>query len=95
MEAAEAIPDSFAELRLVPRDAKLDIELYGELVALVALNQRPPARPTGGAGNAGCGGSKPPRIDSTSLGLIAGPIHDLFNPRSLKSMKNCQAGSIP
>ncbi len=39
MEAAEAIRDSIAEIRLVPRDARLGIELYGELAALVALKQ--------------------------------------------------------
>lgn len=39
MEAAEAIRDSIAEIRLVPRNARLGIELYGELAALVALKQ--------------------------------------------------------
>jgi hypothetical protein len=45
----------------MPNNGKLQIELYGELAALINLgNQHPRSKGNGGASNAGCGGSKPP-----------------------------------
>ena len=46
--AAEAIRDLIEEIRLVPKDGNLKMELYGELVALISLaNEHPRSKGTG------------------------------------------------
>jgi hypothetical protein len=50
LEAAKCIRDLIEEIRLVPNNGKLQIELYGELAALINLgNQHPPLQGNGGA----------------------------------------------
>jgi hypothetical protein len=51
LEAAECIRELIEEIRLVPDNGKLRVELYGELAA-----RAPPLQGNGGANNAGCGG---------------------------------------
>jgi site-specific DNA recombinase len=47
-EAAEAIRDLIDEVRLMPKDGKLKIELFGELAALINLaNEHPRSKETG------------------------------------------------
>jgi hypothetical protein len=48
LEAAECIRELIDEIRLVPENGKLRVELYGELAALVNLaNEHPRSRGTG------------------------------------------------
>ena len=48
LEAAECIRDLIEEVRLVPENGKLRIELYGELAALINLaNEHPRSKETG------------------------------------------------
>ena len=48
LEAAECIRDLIEEVRLVPENGKLRIELYGELAALINLaNEHPRTKGTG------------------------------------------------
>jgi hypothetical protein len=48
LEAAECLRELIEEIRLVPKDGKLQIELYGELAALLNLaNEHPRSRGTG------------------------------------------------
>ena len=48
VEAAECIRDLIEEIRLVPEQRKLRLELYGELAALIKLaNQNPRSKGTG------------------------------------------------
>ena len=48
-EAAEAIRGLIDEIRLIPKDGDLKIELYGELAALIALANKHPQGKTSGA----------------------------------------------
>jgi site-specific DNA recombinase len=48
LEAAECIRELIEEIRLVPKNGKLQVELYGELVALLNLaNEHPRSKGTG------------------------------------------------
>jgi site-specific DNA recombinase len=48
LEAAECIRELIEEIRLVPENGELQVELYGELAALVSLaNQNPRSNGTG------------------------------------------------
>ena len=48
LEAAECLRELIEEIRLVPEDGKLRIEIYGELAALLSLaNKRPSSKETG------------------------------------------------
>jgi site-specific DNA recombinase len=48
LEAAECLRELIEEIRLVPKDGKLQVELYGELAALLNLaNERPRSKGTG------------------------------------------------
>jgi hypothetical protein len=61
------------EIRLVPENGRLWVELYGELAALINLtNQHPPLQWNGGANNAGCGGLQPPTINSAARLYLIG-----------------------
>jgi site-specific DNA recombinase len=47
LEAAEYLRELIEEIRLVPKDGKLQVELYGELAALLNLaNERPRSKET-------------------------------------------------
>ena len=48
LEAAECIRELIEEIRLVPKRGELEIELYGELAALINLaNRQPRSKGTG------------------------------------------------
>jgi hypothetical protein len=48
LEAAECIRELIEEVRLVPENGKLRVELYGELAALISLaNEHPRSKGTG------------------------------------------------
>ena len=48
LEAAECIRELIEEIRLVPENGKLRVELYGELAALINLaNEHPRSKGTG------------------------------------------------
>ena len=66
LEAAECLRELIEEIRLVPENGKLRVELYGELAAL-PRKRTPPLQGNGGANNAGCGGSQPPIPNSIPL----------------------------
>ena len=60
-EAAAAIRGLIEEVRLVPVEGKLEIELAGRSGwDPGAHKQQPPPRGAGAASNAGCGGPQPP-----------------------------------
>jgi hypothetical protein len=60
LEATECLRELIEEIRLVPDNGKLRIELYGELASLIKpCKRQPPLQRNGGASNAGCGDSQP------------------------------------
>ena len=54
-EAAECIRELIEEIRLLPENGTLKIELYGELAALIDSQTEPLHQRNWGARNAGCG----------------------------------------
>jgi hypothetical protein len=56
LEVTGCIRELIEEIRLVPKNGKLRVELYGELATLINIaNENPRSKGTGGANNVGCG----------------------------------------
>ena len=67
-EAAECIRELIEEIRLVPAEGKLSLQLFGELAGSAQPRKRtPPLWGNGGASNDGCGDSQPPIPNSISV----------------------------
>ena len=62
-EANEVLRSLISQVRLVPENGKLEIELAGDLAGILALtsgSKKPVTRGDGPQVNAGCGGAQPP-----------------------------------
>ena len=73
-QANEAIRQLIEKVRMVPKGNTLDIELLGELAALISLgigpkDKHPLADAEGGASDAGCGGRICSRPYDQQVGL--------------------------